>query len=128
MKHLKMNVDRAYEYVKKCRPEISPNLGFMGQLLEYQKKLEGDKKSEDIENEEEKDSQLQSTVSQKIIAPQVHVSLPASSGKYIYYSFYRIYCMIESVTLFRKQKRSIWFGPSTKIKSTKETSSSIVRI
>ena len=83
MKHLKMNVDRAYEYVKKCRPEISPNLGFMGQLLEYQKKLEGDKKSEDIENEEEKDSQLQSTVSQKIIAPQVHVSLPASSGKFI---------------------------------------------
>ena len=50
MKHLKMNVDRAYEYVKKCRPEISPNLGFMGQLLEYQKKLEGE--SEDIENEE----------------------------------------------------------------------------
>ena len=81
MKHLKMNVDRAYEYVKKCRPEISPNLGFMGQLLEYQKKLEGE--SEDIENEEEKDSQLQS-VSQKIIAPQVHVSLPASSGKFLY--------------------------------------------
>ena len=86
MKHLKMNVDRAYEYVKKCRPEISPNLGFMGQLLEYQKKLEGDKKSEDIENEDEKDSQLQNPISQKIIAPQViapHVSLPASSGKYI---------------------------------------------
>ena len=84
MKHLKMNVDRAYEYVKKCRPEISPNLGFMGQLLEYQKKLEGDKKSDDgIENEVEKDSQLQNPVSQKIIAPQVHVSLPASSGKFI---------------------------------------------
>lgn len=77
MKHLKMNVDRAYEYVKRCRPEISPNLGFMGQLLEYQKKLEGE--SEIIENEGEKDSPLQS-ISQKIIAPQVHISLPASSG------------------------------------------------
>merc|ERR1712183_9644 len=51
----------------------------MGQLLEYQKKLEGDKKSEDVRCEGEKDSQLQS-VTQKIIAPQVHVSLPASSG------------------------------------------------
>merc|ERR1711990_79714 len=30
MKYLKMNVDKAYEYVKTKRPQISPNLGFMG--------------------------------------------------------------------------------------------------
>ena len=100
MKHLKMNVDRAYEYVKKCRPEISPNLGFMGQLLEYQKKLEGE--SEDIENEEEKDSQLQS-VSQKIIAPQVHVSLPASSGKF--YSLYIIYRILYLIIGIQEVKK-----------------------
>ena len=41
MKHLKMSVDKAYEYVKNRRPEISPNLGFMGQLYEYQSKLHG---------------------------------------------------------------------------------------
>ena len=41
MKHLNMTVDKAYDYVKKKRPEISPNLGFMGQLLEYQNTLKG---------------------------------------------------------------------------------------
>lgn len=41
MKHLNMTVDKAYDYVKQKRPEISPNLGFMGQLLEYQNGLKG---------------------------------------------------------------------------------------
>ena len=41
MKHLNMTVDKAYDYVKQKRPEISPNLGFMGQLLEYQHALMG---------------------------------------------------------------------------------------
>ena len=41
MKHLNMTVDKAYDFVKQKRPEISPNLGFMGQLLEYQRALTG---------------------------------------------------------------------------------------
>ena len=41
MKYLNMGLDKAYDYVKKRRPEISPNIGFMGQLIEYGKKLHG---------------------------------------------------------------------------------------
>jgi CRISPR/Cas system-associated protein endoribonuclease Cas2 len=54
MKHLGLNVHEAYEYVKKRRPQIAPNIGFMGQLLEYQKMINGDSsKSNLLENLEE---------------------------------------------------------------------------
>lgn len=42
MKYMGLNVHEAYEYVKKCRPQIAPNIAFMGQLLEYQKIINGD--------------------------------------------------------------------------------------
>ena len=32
------SVNQAYDYVKKKRPIISPNLNFMGQLMAYQKR------------------------------------------------------------------------------------------
>lgn len=39
MRTRKMSVEEAYRFVKSKRPIISPNLHFMGQLLEYQKQL-----------------------------------------------------------------------------------------
>jgi len=39
MKHLMMNCEDAYRYVKSKRATISPNFNFLGQLLEYEKQL-----------------------------------------------------------------------------------------
>lgn len=39
MKHLQKDLTNAYDFVKQKRPCISPNLHFMGQLLEFQKIL-----------------------------------------------------------------------------------------
>lgn len=39
MKTMQMELSKAYEFVKEKRPCISPNLHFMGQLLEFQKQL-----------------------------------------------------------------------------------------
>lgn len=39
MKHMLMDLTKAYDFVKQKRPCISPNLHFMGQLLEFQKRL-----------------------------------------------------------------------------------------
>lgn len=40
MKTMQWDLSRAYEFVKQKRPRISPNLHFMGQLLEFQKQLQ----------------------------------------------------------------------------------------
>ncbi|XP_028518181.1 dual specificity protein phosphatase 10 isoform X2 [Exaiptasia diaphana] len=37
MKHLGLSLNDAYKFVKEKRPEISPNLNFMGHLLKYEK-------------------------------------------------------------------------------------------
>ena len=47
MKHMGLNVHEAYQYVKKCRPQISPNIAFMGQLIEYQNIINGAKVKDD---------------------------------------------------------------------------------
>jgi len=39
MKHFSLSLDNAYRYVKNKRPTISPNLNFMGQLLQYEQQL-----------------------------------------------------------------------------------------
>ena len=39
MKRKKLSLNEAYDYVKTCKPNISPNFNFMGQLLEFQKSL-----------------------------------------------------------------------------------------
>ena len=40
MKHHQKDLTQAYDFVKQKRPCISPNLHFMGQLLEFQKQLQ----------------------------------------------------------------------------------------
>ncbi|KAG8513734.1 Dual specificity protein phosphatase 16, partial [Galemys pyrenaicus] len=39
MKRMDMTVDEAYRFVKEKRPTISPNFNFLGQLLDYEKKI-----------------------------------------------------------------------------------------
>lgn len=39
VRHNFMNVIEAYQVVKSCRPIISPNISFMGQLLELESKI-----------------------------------------------------------------------------------------
>ena len=41
MKYMSLTVQEAYDYVKERRPKIAPNIAFMGQLLEYQKRIRG---------------------------------------------------------------------------------------
>ncbi|XP_055973942.1 dual specificity protein phosphatase 16 [Sorex fumeus] len=41
MKRMDMSLDEAYRFVKEKRPTISPNFNFLGQLLEYEKKIQG---------------------------------------------------------------------------------------
>ncbi len=43
MRYAKMNMNDAYDFVKRKRSIVSPNLNFMGQLLEYEKKLKHEK-------------------------------------------------------------------------------------
>ena len=40
MKHMEMCLSKSYDFVKQKRPCISPNLHFMGQLLEFEKQLQ----------------------------------------------------------------------------------------
>ena len=40
MKFHRMSMQRAYQYLKDMRPAISPNLNFMGQLIEFERSLE----------------------------------------------------------------------------------------
>lgn len=39
MKLKRLHLQDAYNFVKRCRPQISPNLNFMGQLVSYERRL-----------------------------------------------------------------------------------------
>ena len=39
MQKRNLSLNEAYDYVKTCKPNISPNFNFMGQLLDFQKSL-----------------------------------------------------------------------------------------
>jgi dual specificity MAP kinase phosphatase len=41
MAYFNMSMQESYQYVKDKRPAISPNLNFMGQLVEFEKELQG---------------------------------------------------------------------------------------
>ncbi|XP_040004158.1 dual specificity protein phosphatase 16 [Xiphias gladius] len=41
MKRMDMSLDEAYRFVKEKRPTISPNFNFLGQLLDFEKKIKG---------------------------------------------------------------------------------------
>ncbi|XP_005099471.1 dual specificity protein phosphatase 6 [Aplysia californica] len=43
MSRQSMSLNRAYDHVKHCKPNISPNFTFMGQLLDFEKDLNGEK-------------------------------------------------------------------------------------
>ena len=47
MKTMQMDLSSAYEFVKNKRPCISPNLHFMGQLLEFQRQLQESHKEQE---------------------------------------------------------------------------------
>uniref|UniRef100_A0A672KJ24 protein-tyrosine-phosphatase n=1 Tax=Sinocyclocheilus grahami TaxID=75366 RepID=A0A672KJ24_SINGR len=44
MKRMDMSLDEAYRFVKEKRPTISPNFNFLGQLLDFEKKLKSAKR------------------------------------------------------------------------------------
>lgn len=41
MQKEQMTLNQAYDHVKRCKPNISPNFNFMGQLLDFEKSLSG---------------------------------------------------------------------------------------
>ncbi|XP_072528777.1 dual specificity protein phosphatase 16 [Salminus brasiliensis] len=46
MKRMDMSLDEAYRFVKEKRPTISPNFNFLGQLLDFEKKIKSPEKIE----------------------------------------------------------------------------------
>lgn len=49
MKSHRLSLNDAYDFVKKCKPNISPNFNFMGQLLDFERTLNYDCSCSDVE-------------------------------------------------------------------------------
>ena len=69
MKHHQTDLTQAYDFVKQKRSCISPNLHFMGQLLEFQKRLQSGTSSSDGETEEEEEMDCSATTCMDSILP-----------------------------------------------------------
>ena len=67
MRYFQMPMQTAYQYVKEKRPAISPNLNFMGQLVEFES-CEDDKKCECLQLEDYAPSPEQEIMSEKMKA------------------------------------------------------------
>ncbi|PAA66250.1 hypothetical protein BOX15_Mlig006006g1 [Macrostomum lignano] len=52
MQHLGLSQDEAYRFVKARRPSISPNFNFLGQLLEFERLLQAQKKQKESSKED----------------------------------------------------------------------------
>ena len=58
MKHHQTDLTQAYDFVKQKRSCISPNLHFMGQLLEFQKRLQSGSSSNDSGNDGQTEEEM----------------------------------------------------------------------
>ena len=67
MAHFNMSMQDAYQYVKDKRPAISPNLNFMGQLVEFERELQRNPSSIKLELSSYLPTKVQKEVSDKLL-------------------------------------------------------------
>ncbi|KRZ60079.1 Dual specificity protein phosphatase 16 [Trichinella nativa] len=67
MRYLHMTSEEAYKYVKDKRPSISPNFNFLGQLLEFERRLKNNIHPNPADLPCNKDHSLQAQVDEKIV-------------------------------------------------------------
>lgn len=67
MAHFNMSMQDAYQYVKDKRPAISPNLNFMGQLVEFERELQRNPSSIKLELSSYLPTKEQKDVSDKLL-------------------------------------------------------------
>lgn len=89
MKTMNMDLAKAYEFVKEKRPCISPNLHFMGQLLEFQKQLQEERERQESDATDGKDISLPPT--------PVSYQATASTGMYYAVSVYDLVSPVPEV-------------------------------
>lgn len=67
MAHFNMSMQDAYQYVKDKRPAISPNLNFMGQLVEFERELQRNPSSIKLELSSYIPTKEQKEISDKLL-------------------------------------------------------------
>ncbi|NXF05910.1 DUS16 phosphatase, partial [Smithornis capensis] len=142
MKRMDMSLDEAYRFVKEKRPTISPNFNFLGQLLDFEKKIKNqsgqpghisklkllhlDKSSEQVPVPEGGQSQLCVTATSEILekptdcgsAPRGHLP-PLEDGPLVQ-GINRLHVSLDKVEDSNRLKRSF----SLDIKSVSYSASS----
>ena len=74
MRYKKLSMDEAHLFVRSKRDQIDPNFAFLGQLLDYERKLSGktaETTAEEIENKTFETTEFRQAERRKIIAPKV---------------------------------------------------------